>query len=110
MIAPPRTHEHADPRTALVRASRDFPVPSAARRPSGWLAVASVEVVRLYPLLGDDGRAERQLAAEHGCGDDLGELVDPAGAIAAQQLQAFALRRQGGAAAVGGNDERRDRH
>src|SRR3954466_13533427 len=33
------------------------------------------QVVRLDPLLGDDRRAERELAAEHRGGHDLGELV-----------------------------------
>ena len=52
--------------------------------------------------------AERDLAREHHAGDDLGELVDLAPAEAAEDLQALALRRQAGAAAVGGDDQRRD--
>src|SRR5215213_2124294 len=39
------------------------------------LAVAAEEVMRLDPLLGDHGGAERELAAKHGGGDDLGELL-----------------------------------
>jgi hypothetical protein len=42
------------------------------------------------PLSGDDRRAQRQLAAQGSGGDDLGELAHFAGAVAAEQLKAFA--------------------
>ena len=51
--------------------------------------VAPVQVMRLYPLLGNDGRSEGQLPAQNGGGDDLGELVDLARSIAIEQLQAL---------------------
>src|ERR1700712_765921 len=68
-------------------------------------SVASIQVVRLHPLLGDDRRAQRQLAAQHGGGHDLRQLADLALAVTAEQLQAFALGGQRGAAAVGGDDQ-----
>src|SRR5947209_970280 len=49
--------------------------------------VASVEVMRLDPLLRDDRRAQRKLAAEDGRGDDLRELLDLAGAVAIEDLE-----------------------
>src|SRR5215204_3588652 len=58
------------------------------------LAVATEQVMRLHPLLGDDRRAQRQLAAQHGGRDDLRELVHLAGAVAAEQLEALLLRGQ----------------
>src|SRR4051812_23379377 len=47
------------------------------------LPVATEHVVRGDPLLGDHGRTERELAAEHGRGNDLGELLHLALAVAA---------------------------
>src|ERR1039458_1659743 len=57
---------------------------------SVFFAIPSVDVVRVHPRLRDDRRPQRQLAAEHGGGDDLGELAHIAVAVAAQQLQASA--------------------
>src|SRR4051794_23628168 len=100
------------------RRGTNQPAPGGPIRPSTlrwWVgerrlgAVAAVGVVGLDPLLGDDGRAERELAAEHRRRDDLGELADLAVAVAAEHLQALALGGQAGAAAVGRDDERRDR-
>src|SRR5436190_4039289 len=70
------------------------------------------QVVGLDPLLGDDRRAERELAAEHRGGHDLGELVDVALAVAAEHLEALALGGEARAAGVGRHDQRgdRDRH
>src|SRR3954454_23522763 len=69
-------------RRELIVGRADEP-PSSRRRTRrppvlrcGLLAVAAVLVVRGAPLLGDDRRAERQLAAQHGRGDDLRELPD----------------------------------
>src|SRR5947209_8418035 len=60
--------------------------------------VAPIQVMRLDPFLGDDGRAEGQLTAENGRGHDFGELADLAGAIAAEHLEALPLACQAGAA------------
>src|SRR3954451_1265444 len=80
------------------------------RRPSvRLLAVAAVLVVRGDPLLCDDRRAERQLAAQHGRGDDLRELPHVALPVAPEQLEALLLRGEARPPAVGGDDERRDR-
>ena len=46
--------------------------------------VAPECVVRADPFVGDNRRTERQLAAQHGRGDDLGQLADLAFAIAPQ--------------------------
>ena len=73
------------------------------------LAVAAEEVVRCDPFFGDDRPAERELAAEHGRRDDLGQLADLPGPVAAEQLEAFALGGEPGAAAVGGDDQRGER-
>src|SRR4051794_16600531 len=56
--------------------------------------VAPVQVMCLDPFLGDDGRTEGQLAAENGGRDDLGELVDLAGAVAVEHLETLALGRE----------------
>src|SRR5262245_15772888 len=71
--------------------------------------VAPEQVVGVDPLLGDDRRAERQLAAQDGRGDDLGELVDLPRAAAAEELEALALRGEPGAAPVGRDDQGWDR-
>jgi hypothetical protein len=65
-----------------------------------------VQVVGVDPLLGHDRRAERQLTAEDGRRDDLGELPDLALAVAVEQLEALALGGQAGSAAVGCDDQR----
>src|SRR4051794_33257861 len=64
--------------------------------------VAPIEVMGFDPLLRDDRRAERKLAAKDRCGHDFGELVDLAGPVAVEQLQAFALCREPRTATVGG--------
>src|SRR3954465_15190760 len=92
------------PSTALGGAWGRLGALGGAWRVSG--AVAAVGVVGLDPLLGDDRRVERELAAQDRRRDDLGELADLAVAVATEHLQALALRGQAGAAAVGGHDER----
>ena len=61
------------------------------------------------PLLRHDRGAQRELAAQHRRRDDLGELAHLARAVAPEQLQALALGGQARAAAVAGDDQRRDR-
>jgi hypothetical protein len=61
------------------------------------------------PSPAKDGAAQRRLASEDGGGADLGELLDLPRAVAADELEALALRRQPGAPAVRGHDERRER-
>ena len=65
----------------------------------------------LTQCLGEDRGGQGDLAGEHGAGADLGELVRLALAVAAEQLEALTLRGQGGAAAVGADDQagQRDR-
>lgn len=58
--------------------------------------------MRVDPLLRDHRRAQGDLAAQDGRGDDLGELAHLAGAVAAQQFEALALGRKPCPAAVGG--------
>src|SRR4051812_12679283 len=99
-------------RRELIVGRADEP-PSSPRRTRRrllvrLLAVAAVLVVRGDPLLGDDRRAERQLAAQHGRRDDLGELPDLTLPVAAEQLEALLLRGEARPAAVGGDDEGRD--
>src|SRR5436190_6625267 len=71
--------------------------------------VAAVEVVSLHPLLGHDRGAQGELAAQHGGGDDLGELADVVPAVAAEQLEAFPLRGETRPTAVRGHDQGGDR-
>ena len=56
------------------------------------LAVTAQALVARHPLLGEDRRGQGDLAGKHGGGADLGELGRLALAVAAEQLQAFALR------------------
>src|SRR5207245_2362583 len=63
----------------IVRSPRSK-VPAALTARTLLRPVAAEQVVGLHPLLGDDRRAQRQLAAEHGGGDDLGELAHLPGA------------------------------
>src|SRR5919109_52120 len=79
-------------------------------QPGGLRTIASEEVVGRDPLLGDDRRAEGQLATQHRGGHDLGELHDFALAVAAHQLEALAVRWEAGPAAIGRDDERGDGH
>src|ERR1700740_896521 len=67
-------------------------------------AVAAVLLVAPHPVERGDRRGQRDLAREHHAGDDLGELLDLALALAAQDLQALALGGEAGAAAVGCGD------
>src|SRR6266702_306062 len=82
------------------------PVSAIRRKRLG--AVPAEPLVRGDPFVGHHGRAQRDLAAEHGGRDDLGELAHPARPVAAEQFQALALGGQPGPAAVGGDDQRRD--
>src|SRR5450755_4075465 len=55
--------------------------------------VAAELLVRGDPFVGDDRRAQRDLAAQDRGRDDLGELAHLAIAVAAEELQALALGR-----------------
>ena len=51
-----------------------------------------------------------EISPAHGRGGNLGELVHIAGAVAVQHRETLLLGGHAGAAAVGGDDERRDGH
>jgi hypothetical protein len=68
---------------APARGIDGHPPPGAAA--ATLRPVAPEQAVRLDPLLRDDRRARRQLAAQHRRRDDLGECVDLPGAVAAEK-------------------------
>ena len=72
------------------------------------LAIAAVLFVTADPVEGADGGGQGELSGQDGAGDYFGEFFDFSSAGTAQELETFPLCRQGGAAAVGGDDERWD--
>src|SRR4051812_40843066 len=77
-------------RSVRVRGGRGGMVDLIMALRSG--TVAAVLVVAGHSVAGDDGARQRRFAGEYHGGADLGELVDVAGAVAAEQFEAFALR------------------
>src|SRR3954453_2131380 len=73
-------------------------------------SVAAESVVAGHPVSGKDRRRQGGVAGEYGRGADLCQLAHLALAVAAKPLQALALGGGAGAAAVGGDDEARERY
>ena len=69
------------------------------------LAIAAVFFVAADPIEGADGGGQGELSGQDGAGDYFGEFFDFSSAGTAEELETFPLCCQGGAAAVGGDDE-----
>src|SRR5437763_1157659 len=89
---------------SLIAASK-----SSRRADTGSSAVSAESLVACHPVAGEDCRGQGGVAGEHGRRTDLRELVGLALAVAPEQLQALALRRQPGPTAVGGHDQAGER-
>ena len=85
---------HVEAADAVNRLIERLPGALTGRARHGLGPVAAEPSWRVTHSSGDDRRAQRELAAEHRRGDDLGELAHLAVPVAAEQLQALALGRR----------------